>query len=291
MKRKIVKIDENKCNGCGLCIPNCAEGALQIIDGKARLISDLFCDGLGACLGHCPEGAIEIEEREAAAYDEYAVMKDMIVPAGKNTIIAHVRHLQEHGEHEYLKIAFDYLRENSMLDVIGEIADQDRAEESALPRVSCGGGCPGSASKSFSRDNLSEDELSSSDASTFLNQWPVQLHLISPSASFLKKADLLLAADCAAYAFGNFHKEFLRGKVLAIACPKLDSDLELYVNKIALMIDGAELNTITVLRMEVPCCGGLMRIVQAALAKASREVPVKQIVMRTDGTIGSETWV
>ncbi len=274
-ERSIINIDENKCTGCGLCVPNCAEGALQVIDGKARLISDLFCDGLGACIGHCPEDAITIEKREAEPYDERRVMEENIVPAGINTIKNHLEHLKEHGAAQYLEEAIEYLKEKNL----------------AVPPTGqppcAGGGCPGAAAKEFKPKEAREDAPAQSE----LCQWPVQLHLLSPSAPYLKGADLLIAADCTAFAAGGFHRDYLRGKTLAIACPKLDSEQDAYVEKIALMIDEAEINTITAVIMEVPCCGGLLNIIRQAADKARRRVPVKKIVLSLQGEKLSEEWV
>lgn len=295
MIRDIIKIDEEKCNGCGICIPNCAEGALQIIDGKARLISDLFCDGLGACIGYCPEDAISVERRKAEPYDEYRVMKEKIVPAGKNTIIAHIKHMQDHEEHEYLKIAFDYIRDNLPAEEVAEIAKAVQRVEIDIPIGSCDGDC--TTEESGVEESIAEAgtkevfQKQTAPAPAHFKQWPIQLHLISPSSSFLKNADLVVAADCSAYFYGNFYQDFIKNKALAIACPKLDSNLDSYVDKLALMIDGANLNTITVLRMEVPCCGGLLRIVQGAAARASRKVPIKVVTMSSNGKIIQDEWI
>lgn len=268
MKRKIIQIDEEKCNGCGACVPNCQEGALQIIDGKARLISDLFCDGLGACIGHCPEGAIEIIEREAEPYDERKVM-ETLVPKGRNTILAHLEHLRDHGEEELLK------------------------QEAKAPR-SCG--CPGGREIDFRESNRQEagsgkaaaDGMS---APSELRQWPVQLHLLNPNAAYFRDADVVLAADCVAFAMGNFHARFLKGKSIAIACPKLDSDKESYVEKLSMMISGAHINTLHVIMMEVPCCGGLLQMALEARQKAGRNIPIKKTIVSLQGEVLQEDWV
>ncbi|MGE5350517.1 MAG: ATP-binding protein, partial [Acidobacteriota bacterium] len=243
MKRKVVKIDEDLCDGCGVCIPNCAEGALQLIDGKARLISDLFCDGLGACLGHCPQGAIEIEEREAEAYDEKKVM-DYIVKGGRNVILAHLMHMKEHNELGYLKEALEYLRENG-LEVPAEFSLQQSPSHHA--------GCPGSRTVEIERHQEGKREESPRRESV-LRQWPVQLHLLNPSASYFNNADLLLAADCTAFAAADFQQDYLDGKTLAIACPKLDQGKDIYLKKLQMMIEVSGIRSITVLIMEVPCC-------------------------------------
>ena len=197
VKRKIIKIDADKCNGCGLCIPNCPEGALQMIDGKARVISDLFCDGLGACIGHCPEGAIEIEEREAQGYDERKVMEN-IVKGGKNVICAHLEHLDEHGETEYLKQALEVLKEKNM-----EIPNFKKEAEHAGHA-----GCPGAKMMDFSADENQAGSLEGERPSQ-LRQWPVQLHLVPPNAPYFREKDVVLAADCVAFSLGDFHKDHL----------------------------------------------------------------------------------
>lgn len=283
MLRKIIEIEEDKCNGCGLCIPNCPEGALQIIDGKVRLISDLFCDGLGACIGHCPTGAIRTVEREAEPYDERKVMEN-IVKAGKNTIIAHLKHLEEHNEKEFLKIALDVLKEKNITINLNEEANMHEHHHGM------GGGCPGSKMMDFKNKSGESDEKSGSLASE-LRQWPIQMHLINPNASYFQKADVILAADCVAFALGDFHANHLKGKSVGIACPKLDSNREVYVDKLRAMIDDAKINTLTVMIMEVPCCRGLVQIAQEALSSAKRKVPVKAIVVGIQGDIVSEDWI
>jgi ferredoxin len=288
MNRKIINIDENKCNGCGLCVPNCAEGAIQIIDGKARLISDLFCDGLGACLGHCPEGAITIEEREALPYDEKKTMEN-IVKGGPNTIKAHLEHMLAHNEQEYFRQAVDYLREKNIDNPIL------KQEMQAAKAGGCAsGGCPGSAERDLSADRKPSSQTAAAPAvkaESQLDHWPVQLHLLNPNAPFFKKADVLLAADCTAYTAANFHEDFLKGKKLAIACPKLDTNRESYVQKLTAMIDGAQINTLTVMIMEVPCCGGLIQLAEAARDAASRNIPIKKIVLSIKGEILEEVWI
>lgn len=281
MKRKIVKIDEELCNGCGLCIPNCQEGALQIIDGKARLISDLFCDGLGACLGNCPEEAITIEEREAEPYNEKKVMKT-ISEQGVNTIIAHLDHLKVHGEMSYYNEALVYLQEKN-IDI--------NLKNNTMGKHSLHSGCPGAQERDMRNEDKTETSTFAGKIPSQLRQWPVQMHLISPNASYFKNADVLLAADCTAFAMGGFHNELMKGKAIAIACPKLDLDMEVYIDKIKAMIDDAKINTLTVAIMEVPCCGGLLRMAQMAVEKALRKVPVKLIILNLKGDIDKEMWV
>ncbi len=280
MKRKIVNIDEELCNGCGLCIPNCQEGALQIIDGKARLISDLFCDGLGACLGHCPEGAITIEEREAEPYDEVKVM-EIISKQGENTIKAHLNHLKDHGEIQFYNQALEYLKKNNIIINLKNNSNMENHSE-------CG--CPGAKTIDL-RDKTNEETTFEGKVSSQLRQWPIQMHLVSPRAPYFQNADVLIAADCTAFAMGSFHPEMMKGKTIAIACPKLDSEMEVYVDKIKAMVDDAKINTLTVAIMEVPCCGGLLRIAQQAVEKAARKVPIKLVILKISGEIEQEMWV
>lgn len=281
MKRKIVKINEELCNGCGLCIPNCQEGALQIIDDKARLISDLFCDGLGACLGHCPEDAITIEEREAEPYNERKVM-EIISTQGENTIKAHLSHLKDHGEMEYYNEAIAYLKENNININLENTNNMEK-------KSPCG--CPGSQTIDLREEVKNESAAFDGKVPSQLRQWPIQMHLISPHASYFKNADVLIAADCTSFAMGGFHSDLMKGKAIGIACPKLDSDMEIYVDKIKAMIDEANINTLTVAIMEVPCCGGLLSMAKMAVEKATRKVPIKLIVVDIKGGIQQETWV
>lgn len=276
VQRDIIKIDEDKCNGCGLCVPNCPEGALQIIDGKARLVSDLFCDGLGACIGNCPEGAISVERREAEEYDEKKVMEN-IIKQGKNTIKAHLEHLENHGADKYLKEAKDFLKERGI--------DIPEKEESTKTRSFC----PGSKIMDFSREEKNQNE--GGKRTSELKQWPIQLHLVAPNAPYFVGKDVLLAADCTAFSIGDFHKDFLKGKTLIIACPKLDSNIDAYVEKLRKMIDEARINTLTVLVMEVPCCSSLLQIAKKALNSASRKIPIKLIVIGLNGEVLTEEWI
>jgi len=301
MIREMVKIDEELCDGCEACIPNCHEGALQMIDGKARLISDLMCDGLGACLGHCPQGAITIEKREAEPYSETKVM-ELMVEKGENTVVAHLQHLKEHNEMEFLKEGVQYLKDHrdevdfNVEEVMSRVHHAKVEEE----QLACG--CAGSEARSFNPQSASGGSIPAAGAFTMaaavpaeqaseLRQWPVQMHLINPGASYFRETDLVLAADCVAYSVGNFHSKWLKGKTLAIACPKLDSGLESYVEKIRALIDEAKINTLTVMIMQVPCCGGLMQMVKMAAGQAERKVPVKRIIVGVEGDILSEDWV
>ena len=293
MEREIIKIDEDLCNGCGLCVPNCHEGALQIIDGKVRLISDLMCDGLGACIGHCPEGAITIERREAEPYDEVKVM-EIMVSKGFNTVVAHLRHLREHQETLFLKQGMGYLiaNESKLNFMVNDVKNAVHQQVNSPVESECGGGCPGSRTVVFdpAEFKMADVPLKGSLQSQ-LRQWPVQLHLINPGASHFIGSDLLVAADCSAFALGDFHSNWLKNKTLVIACPKLDQGKEIYLQKIISLIDNAKVNTITVLIMEVPCCGGLLQLVGMAISRAGRKVPVKAITVSIRGEILSEEWV
>lgn len=306
MKREIIQIDEEKCDGCGNCVPNCHEGALQIIDEKAVLISDLMCDGLGACIGHCPQDALTIEEREAEPYDEIAVMKDMI-QKGKNVVTAHMKHLKDHQEHGFLQQGVQFLMENkekldfNPVEIIQEVHHHGKPRNISQPiqapdpsglQMQSGCGCQGSQEMSFQAGGQAETagELAT-DQPSALRQWPVQLHLINPGAGYFKDSDLLVSADCVAYSLGNFHAKHLQHKSLVIACPKLDSNMQVYEQKLTALIDHAGVNTITVMIMEVPCCGGLMQLVQSATSKAQRKVPVKAVQVGIQGQILVEEWI
>ena len=291
MMREIIRIDEEKCTGCGLCIPNCHEGALQLIDGKARLVSDLFCDGLGACIGHCPEGAITMEKREAEAYDEIRVIKEM-VSKGKNTIQAHLDHLADHNEIGYLNQAIEYLEEHHPeLLTDGKTNENSPRNPHQEGKSGCGGGCPGSASHDFRNAQKSSTSNIVGDIPSELRQWPVQMHLINPAASYFKNADVVIAADCVAFTMGGFHQRYLKGKALAIACPKLDQGKEIYIEKLTALIDQSMVNTVTVVIMEVPCCGGLLQIVRLAMNGAKRKVPLKLAIISIQGEVIKEEWI
>ena len=294
MIREIIKIDEDLCNGCGECVPNCHEGALKIIDGKVRIVSVLMCDGLGACMGHCPVGALTIEKREASAYNEVETIKEMI-SKGENTIIAHLKHLKEHGEINYLKEGIHYLtsiQESlsfSMNEVKVAVHSTPIGNHEVYNHPTTQKHCPGSQIQSFTLDiptNVAQGSLQSQ-----LTHWPIQLHLINPAAQFFKGSDMLLAADCVAFSLGGFHQNYLNGKTLAIACPKLDNNQQIYIQKIKTLVDSSRINTITVMIMEVPCCGGLLRMVQSALSESTRKIPLKLIIVSTRGEILREDWL
>lgn len=266
-----------------------------MIDGKARLISDLMCDGLGACLGHCPQGAITIEKREAEPYDEVKVM-EIMVAKGRNTVIAHMKHLKEHGETAFLKQAVQFLKlqvaslEFNPDEVIREVHGY------VVPSMhghghDHGGGCPGSQAQTIQRPGGFTMAPAASETPSELRQWPVQMHLINPMAPYFRDSDLVLAADCVAFSMGNFHQKFLKGRSLAIACPKLDQGQPIYLDKLTALIDQAHINTLTVAIMQVPCCGGLLQLAKAAIDQAARKIPLKLCIVSIEGTILKEEWV
>jgi ferredoxin len=324
MKRQIIEIDQEKCTGCGQCIPGCPEGALRIIDGKARLIGDLFCDGLGACIGNCPEGAITVTERESEPYDENKVMEN-IVKQGDNVIEAHLAHLKEHGQDDLLARAVQFLRERGMSVEAGRsrgpgsegLRSRDMRSSDLRSNDNGSFGCPGSRSTSFAArggertaegvkpshagsgeaasggafNAANSAETASAPPDSELTHWPVQLHLISPTAPQYRDRDVVLSADCVAYAIGDFHARYLKGKSLAIACPKLDEGQEIYLEKLVQLIDAAHINTLSVLTMEVPCCRGLLMLAKEAQQRATRKVPVKSVVVSIRGDILQENWL
>ncbi|MDD3593179.1 MAG: 4Fe-4S binding protein [Candidatus Gastranaerophilales bacterium] len=270
MKRNIITINEEKCNGCGACVPDCPEGALQIIDGKARLVSDLFCDGLGACIKACPQDAMHVEEREAEPYDEYKVMEN-IIAGGKNVIIAHLKHLKEHGENKLFEQAIDALKQANI--------EVPPLEDKPFQ------GCPGMMQKDLRHKTDNTAPNADVVMQSELNNWPIQLKLLNPNAPYLAKADLIIAADCTAFAYANFHSKFLKNKVLMMLCPKLDTDINLYIEKLADIFEKQDIQSITLVHMEVPCCGGVEVIVKRALEQAGKYILVKDYTVSIDGEL------
>ncbi len=299
VKRKVININEELCNGCGSCIPNCPEGALQIIDGKARLVSDLFCDGLGACIGECPVGAIATEEREALPYDEKRVM-DNIAEQGINVINAHLRHLKDHNETEYLRQALDYLKEKN-IEIPDDFKEESIKEENSEKEknTECGssGVCPGSRIADFTdkekthkvepgiwKTPLSEMPEEEIVKKTQLKHWPIQIKLVPPNAPFLQNSSLLIAADCVPFTHPDFHEKFLKGKVLLIGCPKFD-DAQFYLQRISDIVSNNDIKSITVVYMEVPCCFGLISIAQEAIKRSGRIIPFVAVKISIKGEI------
>jgi len=260
MIREIVHIDEEKCDGCGLCVPSCQEGAIQIIDGKAKLLAENLCDGLGNCLGECPQGAITIEQRQAEAFDEQAV-----------------------EEHLGRQLAEPYEPPTPTGAPAAE------AEEAPAAKLPCG--CPSTLMRKLQDEDEQTPAAPAAEAAagprtSKLRQFPVQLTLLPERGDVWADADVLLAADCVGFCMPDFHEKLLAGKTLAVACPKLD-DAGAYVEKLARVLAGNRVKSITVARMEVPCCGGLGRIVKAAMDKAGANVPVTEVIVSTKGRLKS----
>ncbi len=246
MQRLIIKIDEDLCNGCGACVTGCAEGALQIVDGKARLVKEQYCDGLGACIGECPTGALTLEERVADPFD-VAATNEWLASIGRETV------------------------------------PHAAATPSPAP-APFGGGCPGSRVLAFDKaeKHSQQGQPTAQPSASELGQWPVQLKLVPVTAPYLREADLLVAADCVPFAYADFHRKLLKGRAVVIACPKLDNGAD-YVDKLAEIIRRNDLRSITVAHMEVPCCFGLGQIVRAAVAKSGVKVPVMDVNIAVTG--------
>jgi NAD-dependent dihydropyrimidine dehydrogenase PreA subunit len=273
MKRMIIHIDEKKCTGCGACVPNCPEGALKIVNGKAKLASEILCDGLGACVGKCPFGAMRVEEREAAEYDERKVMQN-IVKQDEVVIQEHLTHLKEHGQAGYFQEAVAFLKEKK----------KDVPLPSA-PAHGHAGGCPGTRMVEFKKAAGYSSAEPSGALHSMLEQWPVQLHLLNPRAPYFKNADLLVAADCVPFAYADFHRKFLKGKKLIILCPKLDNAHQEYVEKLTEIIKANVIKSITMVHMEVPCCSGVNSLVEEAVQKSGKNVILKDYTVSLQGEL------
>ncbi|WP_027338994.1 ATP-binding protein [Halonatronum saccharophilum] len=261
-KRQIIKIDEDKCNGCGLCVTGCHEGALQIIDGKAKLVNEEFCDGFGDCIGECPTGALVIEEREAKEFDLKATAE-------------HVKEIRgEEAVQEMLKAQKAHTGdEEPALDLAaGSECGCPGTQMKMIKKPSAG--CPSTKMRMLNQKQEATEQNYDVELESQLQQWPVQIHLVPPAAPYFKNADLLITADCVPVAYANYHQKLLKGKAVAMGCPKLD-DGQAYVNKLAAIIKQNDLQSITVARMEVPCCGGLVKIVQQAVKQANSNLEVE----------------
>jgi ferredoxin len=285
MKRKIINIDHELCNGCGECLPNCPEGALQLIDGKVRLVSDLFCDGLGACIGTCPLGAIYVEEREAEPYDELKVMAN-IASQGANVIHAHLAHLAAHNEQHYLKQAQEYLREKGIPLPSPKAASAccPSKPEATVPEFQ---GCPDSQMHDR-RGHEAHESLSGRPAGSLpseLQTWPLQLQLLNPQASFFDNADLLIVADCVPFAYASFHNDFLKGKVPIIFCPKLDRTIDQYLAKLASIFQLHPVRSLHIVHMEVPCCSGTAALTRQSLAASGKDIPIHEYTISLQGKL------
>jgi ferredoxin len=274
LKREIIRIDADLCDGCGNCIPGCPEGALRVIDGKARLVSDLFCDGLGACLGECPKGAISIIEREAEPYDEESVMEN-IVKQGDATVKAHLEHLRDHGEDGYLEEGLEFLHRNKIAVPDGFI--ENRNDCSVLI------GCPGSKTMDIKR--AATEFPGNLKFESALTNWPVQLKLVNPSAPFFNNADLVISADCVPFSYQGFHQKFLEGKKLIIFCPKLDGDIDEYIKKLEVIFSSRNIKSVSIVHMEVPCCSGVERIVVEAMKRAGAVIPIREYTVSIGGDL------
>ena len=256
--RKIIKIDEDKCDGCGGCVIACAEGALKIIDGKAKLISEKYCDGLGACLGECPQGAIIIEERESEEFDEEAVNQ----------------HLQA-GE----KVS-DTCACGCPSTTVTQFKPQE-VEETPFKTLACG--CPSTSVTQFEKKETTDTAPGSGiKQQSMLGHWPVQLTLVPPGAPFLDHADLVFAADCVPFAYPGFHQDFLKDHALLIACPKLD-DFDAHQAKLTEILRQSEIRSLTVVHMEVPCCSGLTHMARQAIQRSGKNIPFKEITIGVKG--------
>jgi len=261
--REIIRIDEDLCDGCGQCILSCAEGALQIIDGKARLVSETLCDGFGNCLGSCPQDAITIIKREADDFDETAVKQHL-----------------ESARHEAAQTP---TKKTMPMPAISQ--PEPSPVTMVAPRSHAGGGCPGSAMRMFAaRDEASIEDQAATAVPSQLTQWPVQLMLVPPTAPFLKGREILLAADCCPFAFADFHRTFLQGRALLVGCPKLD-DLNHYRLKLEEIFRDSGCTGVTVLIMEVPCCGGLRMAAHQAKEASGRDIPLREIIIGVRGDI------
>lgn len=261
--RQIIEIDHEKCTGCGVCVPDCPEGAIQIIDGKAHLISDIFCDGLGACIGTCPEGAISSIQRDGEAYSEKLTMEN-IIKAGSNVIKAHLKHLKDHGQTAYY---------NEAVEVLNEKGIKVPSLEEDLP---CG--CPGTMMRELEIEDNDPDGPIGGSKTTELRQWPIQIHLLHPKAPFFDNSHLLLLADCVAAANPNLHDQLIHGKTIAMGCPKLD-DSGAYIEKLSEILKQNRIKSLTVAVMEVPCCGGMIRIAEEAIKRSGKDIPlIKEMI-------------
>jgi ferredoxin len=250
MKRKIIMINEELCDGCGNCVTACSEGALQIVNGKAKLVKEGFCDGFGDCIGECPTGALTIEERAAKPFDEEATKKYLLKTRGKEAVWRMEEAQKKHTAKEH----------------------------STMP---CG--CPGNLAQTINRITVS-DIFSHTKTESQLRNWPVQITLLPLKAPYYENADLLVAADCCAYAYGGFHSDFIRDHTLAIGCPKLDN-ANAYKEKLATIIGDNNIRSVTVTYMEVPCCWGLVRLVEEAVKQSGRDIPLKKVKIGIKGEV------
>jgi Pyruvate/2-oxoacid:ferredoxin oxidoreductase delta subunit len=252
--RNVVQIDEEKCDGCGQCVIACAEGAIQIVDGKARLVSERYCDGLGACLGECPQGAITVEQRPAEDYDVEAT-REHLKSIGRDPNDAHDPSKSGHDQPHPPQVA----------------AQQSHGHAHA--------GCPSAVARAFTP---AASETRHTGQTSALGQWPVQLRLVPPNAPYFQGADLLVTADCVPFAYADYHADLLAGKAVVVGCPKLD-DAQFYIDKLAAVLTASDIRSITVAVMEVPCCGGLVRIAREALAQSGKDISLEVATITVRG--------
>lgn len=271
MLRNIITIDDEKCDGCGDCVSGCVEGALQVINGKARLISEMYCDGLGACIGNCHTNAITVIQKECEAYDEIKTLQN-IMPHGRDVVIAHLKHLYKHGELRYLETGLAYLKTTDIAVDKDEFVIASPQQKMAVPLANN----PLPACRC---------DDAASEAESNLQNWPIQMHLVNPMSDSFNGQHVLIAADCVPFAFRNFHEVFLKDHPVIIACPKLDSNKESYFNKLVTMLNENNIASITVAVMEVPCCSGLVQLVKKAMEYTGSTIPFTHKVIGIEGTL------
>jgi ferredoxin len=287
MKRKIIQINEERCNGCGLCTQVCAEAALEVVNGKATLVKDFYCDGMGACLDVCPVGALAVVEKESEAYNVDKTVEHVEKTLGKEAV------KNVHGYEGEDECCADGCCSD---DCCGDIEDEvELIEDIIMSSKGCGGGCSGGAIKDLSHKHGESGGgccasgggcggHGSSNTSE-LSQWPIQLHLVTPTAPYFENADIVISADCAPFAFANFHERFLKGKKLIIFCPKLDEGQDSYIDKLTELFKTQNIKSVTIVRMEVPCCGGVERIVEEALNRSGVNVLIKEYILSLEGGV------
>ncbi len=258
MIRKIITIDEDICNGCGNCVTGCSEGAIAVIEGKAKLVKEEYCDGFGDCIGNCPLGAITIEEKESASFNETATKEYLFESQGEAAVKKMEEAMKRHSVHEH----------NTSIPA----AHSEHVHHS---------GCPGKQSMYIGRDL---PEVNAEYVPSKLQNWPVQLHLLPLKAPYYKNANLLLAADCCAFAYGNFHSEFMTNRITAIGCPKLD-DVKTYLEKMTAIFAGNDIDSVTVAYMEVPCCMGIVRLAEESMRLSGKAIPLKKVKIGIRGNI------
>ncbi len=283
MIRTIIKIDEEKCNGCALCIPECKEGAIQIINEKAKLINDMFCDGLGACIGHCPEGAITFEQREAEPYNEKLVI-DRIANEPE-VLKAHLIHLIEHKEINLYNEAVQYLETLNITNPLAYNSKIETTEKISPQSIQSFSGCPGSRPALFNEPSNESVEKSELRISPQLRQWPIQLHLVPPSAPYFQNREMIIMSTCGPVAYANIQNDYIKDRSIVLACPKLDYT-EPYRDKLASIFFNNNINNVIVLIMEVPCCKGLTKFaVDAAEIAGKSNISIEEHTITLDGKL------